>query len=185
MNAHRKEARAPASSNPLYQRIYEQHDWYGDAQQGRCPGVRLLPRYKHWLHGSVLDLGCGRGHTVQSIRELGLECEGIDQVKIHPDMRVGDITAPLPCDYDTALCIDVIEHIPEESLPGLFRNLANAHRQIFSIHNGPSPMEGKELHITRKSFAQWRRILEPLFEISEEITIHEEQQLYLSKRLLA
>ena len=95
MDAVRKEELTHGSRDPLYQRIYEQHDWYGDAEQGRCPGVRLLPLYQSWLEGSVVDLGCGRGHTVQAIRELDFRCDGIDQVKIHP--RCGLETSRPPC----------------------------------------------------------------------------------------
>ena len=85
----------PAESKNLYQSIYDENPWYGNAEEDRCPGVRLLPEYQDWLVGPVIDLGCGRGHVVEALIEAGLEAEGIDQIVCNPKMRVGDITKPI------------------------------------------------------------------------------------------
>lgn len=167
-----------------YQQIYTDEDWYGNADQGRCPGTRLYPQYKGWLKGKILDIGCGRGHTVELLRREGFVCDGIDQVNVNQDMLVGDITKTLCIDsedYTTCLCIDVIEHIPEEIIEGLFNNFKLFDVQIFSIHNGPSVYKGVELHVNRKPFDVWRSILSQHFNIIQEITIHNEQVLYYSK----
>ena len=166
-----------------YQQIYTDEDWYGNAHQGRCPGNRLYPQYKDWLVGKILDIGCGRGHTVELLRREGFICDGIDQININQNMMVGDITKPLCIDgedYTTCLCIDVIEHIPDDILDGLFDNFKLFDKQIFSIHNGPSVYKGEELHVNRKPFDEWRSKLSQHFNITHEITIHEEQMLYHS-----
>ncbi len=97
----------PKDSASLYQQIYDDNPWYGNADQGRCPGVRLLPEYQDWLISPVLDMGCGRGQTVEQLRSDGYEADGIDQVEIHPGMRVGDITQPLEQmdRYNSVVCI--------------------------------------------------------------------------------
>lgn len=171
-----------ADSRDLYQNIYETEDWYGNAEIDRCPGVRLFPLYKEWLAGKVMDIGCGRGHTVHHLRENGFEADGIDQIDLGNDMLVGDITRPLDLagKYQTALCIDVIEHIPDDGVMRLFENFKQVDRQAFSIHNGESICNGEDLHINKKPFDEWRRIIEGQFNLVKEIQTNPEQMLYLT-----
>jgi SAM-dependent methyltransferase len=175
-------AHHPAESKALYQKIYDENPWYGDAREGRCPGVRLLPHYQDWLLGPVIDLGCGRGHTVEKLRESGIKAEGIDQISKHPDMMVGDITKPIENlnRFQSAVCIDCIEHLYDEQVQGLFSNMKQVKRQAFSIHNGESTGTGQELHVNRRPFDQWRSIIEEHFVIEKEIALHDMQMLYLT-----
>ena len=172
----------PADSKALYQKIYDDNPWYGNAVEGRCPGVRLMPQYMDWLTGRVIDLGCGRGQTVEKLREMGFEAEGIDQIKKHPGMRVGDITQPIDdiSKFDSAVCVDCIEHLYDHQVEGLFANMKQVKRQAFSIHNGESTGTGQELHVNRRSFDQWRSMIKSHFSISEEIELHDNQMLYLT-----
>lgn len=174
---------ASVDTSELYQRIYDENPWYGDASQGRCPGVRLLPQYSEWLTGPVLDLGCGRGQTVEHLQQLGFEAEGIDQIKNHPDMRVGDITQPIPdiAKFKSVVCIDCIEHLLDDQVLGLFANMKQVARQAFSIHIGESTGTGQELHVNRKSFSQWTELIREHFEIAHEIEINAQQILYLTR----
>ncbi len=167
----------------VYQQIYDENPWYGDAEQGRCPGVRLLPQYVDWLVGPVMDLGCGRGQTVEKIREHGLEAEGIDQIRSHPEMRVGDITKPIEGidAFKSVVCVDCIEHLYDVQVDGLFENMKQVQRQAFSIHNGPSADTGKELHVNRMSFIDWSKKIREHFDIAAAIQIHPEQMLYLTQ----
>jgi hypothetical protein len=173
------------NSKRLYQQIYDNHPWYGNANDDRCPGVRLLPLYRHWLIEPILDLGCGRGHTVDRLRQMGLEADGIDQVNLHPEMRVGDISMPISGirNFNSVVCIDCIEHMPDSQLLGLFSNMRQVQQQVFSIHNGPSSGTGQELHVNRREFDQWREILAEHFDIQYEIATSPEQMLYLARRM--
>jgi cyclopropane fatty-acyl-phospholipid synthase-like methyltransferase len=145
--------------------------------------VRLLPQYKDWLIDPVLDLGCGRGQTVEHLRRLGLSADGIDQITINPKMRVGDITRPIQDlgNYHSVVCVDCIEHLYEDQLLGLFENMKQVKRQAFAIHNGESTGTGQELHVNRKSFDEWSALIKQHFEIVETITISFEQMLYLTQ----
>lgn len=176
---------AGASKNTatLYQKIYDDNPWYGDAEEGRCPGVRLLPEYQDWLLEPVLDLGCGRGQTVEHLRSLGFQAEGIDQIKNNPNMRVGDITKPISdvSGFNSVICIDCIEHLYEDQVTGLFENMKQTKRQAFSIHNGESTGTGQELHVNRRSFQDWATLIRKHFEIAAAIQIHKEQMLYLTQ----
>lgn len=175
----------PADKNTasLYQKIYEENPWYGDAEQDRCPGVRLLPQYKDWLIEPIMDLGCGRGQTVEHLRQLGLSADGMDQIKCHPLMRVGDITRPIDGleNYNSVVCVDCIEHLYQDQVIGLFKNMKQVTQQAFSIHNGESTGTGQELHVNRLSFDEWDVLIRKHFDIVETIAIHAEQMLYLTK----
>ena len=172
----------PANSKDLYQSIYEENPWYGNADEDRCPGIRLLPEYQDWLIGPVLDLGCGRGHAVDALIEAGFQAEGIDQIVLNPNMRVGDITQPIADikNFKSAICIDCIEHLYEEQVVGLFENMQQTQRQAFSIHNGESTGTGQELHVNRKDFIDWTKIIREYFDIASAIQINENQVLYLT-----
>ena len=131
----------------------------------------------------MIDLGCGRGHTVEKLRELKFKAEGIDQISTHPGMMVGDITKPIENigRFQSAVCIDCIEHLYDEQVQGLFANMKQVRRQAFSIHNGESTGTGQELHVNRRPFDQWRTIIEEHFVIEQEIALHNQQMLYLTR----
>jgi SAM-dependent methyltransferase len=167
----------------LYQKIYDENSWYGNAELDRCPGVRLLPHFVDWLEGPVLDLGCGRGHTVEHLQDLGFAADGIDQISCHAEMLVGDITKPIQDiqKYSSVVCMDCIEHLYDEQLEGLFDNMKNVKRQAFSIHNGESNGTGVELHVNRLSFVEWSERIRKHFDIAAAIQISPEQMLYLTR----
>lgn len=176
---------ATPSSAALYQKIYDENPWYGDADQGRCPGVRLLPQYQDWLLEPVMDLGCGRGQAVTAIRQLGLQANGIDQIESNPEMQVGDITQPIQnlAEFTSVVCVDCIEHLYDDQVAGLFENFKKVKRQAFSIHNGESTGTGQELHVNRKSFDEWYELISKHFEIVKVIPITDEQMLYLTQSI--
>ena len=174
---------ASKNTASLYQKIYDENPWYGDAEEGRCPGVRLLPEYRDWLLEPILDMGCGRGQTVEHLQGLGLQAEGIDQIRKNPQMRVGDITKPIVdmANFNSVVCIDCIEHLYEDQVLGLFENMKHVKRQAFSIHNGESTGTGQELHVNRRSFQDWAILIRKHFDIAAAIEVHKEQMLYLTQ----
>ena len=183
---HPSPCRHGSQTSNFYQEVYDKYSWYGNAAIDRCPSVRLLPQYREWLKYPALELGCGRGSAVDVFRSEGALVDGIDCVTVHPNMQVGDITLPISGiqNYESIYCIDVIEHIPEIELMGLFRNMQKVSHQAFSIHNGPSVAEagGLDLHVTRKDWAEWERIISEAFTIHKVIQIHTHQMLYLTSR---
>ena len=165
-----------------YQKIYEDHEWYGNSEKGRCPSVRLLPHYKEHLGKTNAELGCGRGGLVNLLRKQGINCDGYDMIDLNNGMNVSDITKDLKISGDTVICIDVIEHILDEDLEGLYKNFKKFNKQIFSIHNGPSLLDGVELHINIKPFKVWENIIRQRgFHIIKEVQIHAKQKLYITE----
>jgi 2-polyprenyl-3-methyl-5-hydroxy-6-metoxy-1,4-benzoquinol methylase len=172
----------------LYQKIYDTHYRnYGEAKYNHCPGVRLYPEYKDFIISPVIDLGCGTGDLVKLIRENEIVCNGIDWIDLKNDRMVGDITEKIDLSmYNTCLCMDVIEHITDEKLTGLFENMKQTKRQIFSISNTPSWIEidDKKInsHINDKPFKEWHKIINDNFETLIVKKIRDMQYLYITNK---
>jgi SAM-dependent methyltransferase len=72
--------------------------------------------------GVVLDIGCGRGFTVDFLRRKGVDCHGVELAAVDPLPAVRPyVTAPqdafaLPEDFrrrvTVLLLLDVVEHLP-------------------------------------------------------------------------
>ena len=170
----------------LYQEIYEKESWYGNSKDKsgcRCPGVAFIKFYIDYLEPPIIDLGCGRGDTVELIKNKGFECYGYDQIEINKNMFVADITKPIDfaVQPNTIICMDVIEHIDEKLLEGLFQNFKKSKKQVLSIHNGPSILKGKELHITKKPFSEWEMFIENQgFNIENSILATHQQKIFFT-----
>lgn len=166
----------------VYQNIYTTDFKYGNADLGKSPGVNLLPLYADYLIPHVIDVGCGRGQLVNQLRNQDIKCEGIDFIDLNNGMMVGDITEDINMDnYNTSICIDVIEHIEPDKTEALLSNLMKTNVQIIAIHNGPS-VAHPGLHINIRPFKEWTDILSTLFNIEETHVIKEHKRLYICHR---
>ena len=173
----------------LYQWIYKNVDGYGRAEQNHCPGIRVLPYYQHFLEKKpLIDLGCGTGQTCQFFKTKGIDAYGIDYIEPSFEYcRQGDITRSMDLKkYHIATCFDVIEHLNNAQVKGLFLNMVQCEKQIFTIANTPSYIEKDgekiDLHINQKPFEVWRGIINDYFDILEEFEIRDYQHLYLCQR---
>ena len=168
----------------VYQEIYEKLKWYGNSETGHSPGVRYIPKYKDWLIGPIIDLGCGRGDTVRKLRELGFLASGIDFVNLANDMSVGDITKPidnLPV-FKTSLCLDVFEHVDEAGVEKILENMKQTDRQVITAANEKSFHCGHELHINIKTFDGWKETVGKHLTIVESIIVQKDTILLLCKK---
>lgn len=104
----------------------EHHWWF--LARSRIVASVIRPR------SAVLEVGCGRGIVVKSLREAGIDCSGVELAKARPvpsaekHVRVGIDAVELPSverqRYDTILLLDVIEHLPDPA--SFLQSLANA-----------------------------------------------------------
>lgn len=167
----------------LYQRLYTTTD-YGKASAGKCPGVRFFPLYKKHVVSPFVDLGCGNGDTVIMLRQLGFNGTGIDQISLDNGLEVGDITKPHNLEvFETALCIDVLEHLEKEQIVKVFENLTTTKKQVLSVHTKSSQYGGGlELHLTQEPFEWWESVIEKYLIIEEKITtMTDVRRLYLTR----
>jgi hypothetical protein len=160
----------------IYQSLYDGGK-YGNASLGRCPGVRMFELYRDWVSGTIFDWGCGNGATVEYLIENGYDANGMDQVK--SIFCQGDITDIWDYNCDTALCLDVLEHIPCEKLGTVFRNIMRSKRQILSVNNKSCIKLGNELHITLMSFEEWEKEISKHTAINKKIKYDENTMIYL------
>lgn len=176
-------------NDELYQWIYNNVEGYGEAEKNHCPGTRVFPFYKNWLlKKPIMDLGSGTGQTVEFFRNSKYDAYGIDYIEPRNEFcRKGDISLSMDLKkYKVITCFDVIEHLSNAQVTGLFTNMVHAEHQIFTIANTPSTItkDGKkiDLHINKKSFPIWRGIIQDFFDIYYEFEIRDYQRLYLCKR---
>ncbi|MGH2912603.1 MAG: GNAT family N-acetyltransferase [Solirubrobacteraceae bacterium] len=115
-----------------------------------------------WLltHGGgkrILEIGCGTGDLLQSLRERGFEVEGIEPSEQAAelareqglDVRTATLeqllaeSAGTPTRYDAVLLVNVLEHIPHaaEMLRGIHRLLATEGLLFISVPNDFNPLQ--------------------------------------------
>jgi len=72
---------------------------------------------------TVLDAGCAMGFLVEGMRQKGVEAYGLDisefaiqnvHDRIKPHCWVGAVSEPFPQRYDLVVCIEVLEHLPQD-----------------------------------------------------------------------
>ena len=172
----------PDDMQKIYQKLYTETT-YGQAAVNRCPGVRNFPHYEDFLLPPIIDLGCGNGDTVRHLREHGFFSDGVDWINLTNDMMVRDITEPLDLrGYNTALCIDVLEHIPCVLVENVIENLKKVRRQVVAIHTGAASGGPKhiQLHVTQLSFKEWDIIFDVHFNIIRTVILEPTvRKLYL------
>ena len=98
------------------------------------------------LHPSTaLDAGCAIGFLVKSLRERGVDAEGLDIsswaiTQVPPDTRPycrqGLVTDELPHDYDVITCIEVLEHLAPAQAEAAVGNLCR-HGQLVLFSSTP------------------------------------------------
>lgn len=169
----------------LYQKLYEDPGLhYGDASHDRCPGVRYLPIYRHWLQSPIIDLGCGRGDAVLAMRREGLIADGVDQVDLANGMMVNSITQPWDLSwYRTATCIDVFEHLLDDDLRLVMANMMQCERQVISVYSEPAKERGydQELHVNLKGLDDWYGLVSAHFDVVERVRVARMREIYLTR----
>ena len=154
------------------------------SQQSMYESVWEIPGYREKCHSlelwhnhreifptefhSSLDIGCGRGTLLKIWNEMGVDAHGVDFASNCIDTDVEKICGHKfhqACLWEMNLlrffflgiCIDVMEHIPEEMISQVLERI-RAHCQvvIFKIANYPSNSLGYELHPTLKPADWWQ-----------------------------
>jgi cytidyltransferase-like protein len=133
-------------SPPTFDRNYFLGDWRGDAPftfearkkaEGRHPKI-----VKEVFDGlNVLDVGCGPGHFVRMLRELGVDAGGIDPSKDAvalsngiADRVVHAGVADMPAKIaQVVICREVLEHVPVTGIGPMVSELFRVARKFVYI----------------------------------------------------
>ncbi len=122
----------------------------------------------------VLDAGCAAGLLVREFHRRGVEAHGFDHCpdieriavpEVRASLRRGSITAiPFgPEDgFDTLVCIDVFEHIPEDRVPQMVAEFERLGVHHLAIHISHTELEHFG-HITLRPLSWWDAQLAPTF----------------------
>jgi 2-polyprenyl-3-methyl-5-hydroxy-6-metoxy-1,4-benzoquinol methylase len=135
------EQEAPASSAPSYAPMAVDFAKFAERFRGSEESVRAkqqmyLPYFKD--HADVLDIGCGRGEFLETMRtidvpargiDLSDECVGVCKIK-GLNAEVADAFAYLAALPEGTLggifCSQVVEHLPPDRLPEFIRLCSRA-----------------------------------------------------------
>jgi len=117
--------------------------------------------------GSLLDVGTGRGETLDIARKAGMT--DVAGTEVVPYLTGGPVVQSaahkLPFEdgsFDYVTCFDVLEHLTEEDIrPALIEMARVARKSVtVSVSEVPSFFNGRDLHISRRPKARWRALLE-------------------------
>ena len=106
--------------------------------------------------GTLLDAACGTGPYVQMVLDAGRHVVGADQSagmlaqarSKHPGIRfeqVGLQELSFEGEFDAAMCVDAMEHVPPEDWPRVLENLARAVQPGAHVYLSLEQVEEREL----------------------------------------
>ena len=134
-------------------------------------GKRRLQRMKKDLDSvettfsdfSLLDVGAGRGETVEYAKKLGFIATGIEIVPelCGGDILEGDIYSLEPDFAFIVTCYDMIEHLPPENLDKALDSLFNAARErvFLTISGNRAEKDGMTLHLSVFPLEFWENLI--------------------------
>jgi 2-polyprenyl-3-methyl-5-hydroxy-6-metoxy-1,4-benzoquinol methylase len=110
----------------------------------------------------VLDVGCGPGHFVESLRYIGINAEGMDiddRVKGKTYLKYQSLFDITDESADTIICLEVAEHIEESKADTVVEKVAGAVKKTL-IWTAAVPGQGGIGHINCQPKDYWAAKLE-------------------------
>jgi SAM-dependent methyltransferase len=110
----------------------------------------------------VLDAGCALGLLVETLRERGVDADGIDisdyaigmvEGAARGHCRVGSITAELGTRYDLIVCIEVLEHMPPADAQAALSNICR-HTDDVLFSSSPNDV-AEATHVNVRPPEEW------------------------------
>lgn len=161
----------------LYPGDYHQGSGYCDEQsevEKELKGAIAEMVVRALLPEKVLDAGCAGGLLVRELRQRGADAYGFDHCPdlaeiavpdARPFVRQGSITdIPFGPEhgFDTLVCIDVFEHVPEDRVPRMVAEFDRLGVQNLAVHISHTEIEHFG-HITLRPLSWWDQQLGPKF----------------------
>lgn len=114
---------------------------------------------KHAGMNTILDLGCGEGHSTSFFADLGAHVLGVDGVpQDHPNIITHDFTTgpwepPPPDEFDLVWCCEFVEHIEEKFIQNIIPAL-RAGRTVLMTHAFPG--QAGHHHVNCRDAEYWK-----------------------------
>lgn len=138
---------------------------------------------------TVLDFGCGPGRSALLLLKAGLNVHLVDitEEALDVDIFLQQVRSSirftesclwdLPSNLEVAqwiLCLDVLEHIPEEKLESVLLGISSRMQKggLLSIHlmeDQFGKVIGEKLHLTIQSADWWKEKISQFFCLSKEL----------------
>jgi len=129
---------------------------------------------------SVIDVGCGQGHSTKYFIDHGIECMGIEggenayltsAVKQHIVLHDFTDGGYLPDkEYDAVWCCEFVEHVDEKYVQNFLKTFTKA-KKIFMTHAVPG-QEGYH-HVNCQPSSYWIDKMEILgYKYNNELSLH-------------
>lgn len=146
--------------------------WQEAGERVHSPGMRAIEdflaavNFRGWRR--VLDLGCGTGRCAVRMLAEGLDVRAVDLVPNCLDLECAELVGtrftvapawslPFSDDvFDVVFCVDVMEHIPAEFVPNVFRELSRvAPYAYLEIADFEREVAGLNVHPTVRDVDWW------------------------------
>ena len=114
------------------------------------------------VQATAVDIGCGIGLQTKRLQELGWGISGMDPAPAAIELREPsihvvpfDLTKPITGDrYDTVICTETAEHIPQEHADTIVSNVVSLARN-FIVWSAAAPGQEWEGHVNLQPPAYW------------------------------
>jgi SAM-dependent methyltransferase len=155
----------PEDEVAKYAHLYD-HDDYGMTQARHEAIKAVLPKVPVWADYSLLDVGTGRGETLEIADFAGYQpvygTETVD--KLLNDRVVKAVLPKLPFpdkSIDVVTCFEVLEHIHPNDLENSIKELARVARRtiVVSVCTLPDIRGGVNLHPSAQPVEKWEALL--------------------------
>jgi len=171
--------------------LYTEKVWKYDKYRENSPAEINLDHFLHVANPSkgctILDLGCGPGRASKKLYEKGFDVTMVDFAPTCLDGPVRelaqdndrlrfvehDITQKTNLTSQYGICVDVMEHLEEDTIDATLENILGACKNVyFQIHTeedvyGKREEIGHELHICQHDYQWWLKKF-----VEHEVIIH-------------
>tara|TARA_R110001583_G_scaffold11926_17_gene53287 strand:+ start:435 stop:974 length:540 start_codon:yes stop_codon:yes gene_type:complete len=164
-----------------YKILHNQKEGYGNGYNDTTLNLDHLSNFLSVYESKmILDYGCGKGDLTKYLNK-SYTCYGYDPAIEEFDNEYRGI------DFDTIVCLDVLEHIPEAELDALLNNIKSYNVDslyfIVSTRYAKTKLpDGRNCHETVKPKDWWKNLFETTF--SDKKVIVTEQKTKNQIRVL-
>jgi uncharacterized Rossmann fold enzyme len=137
---------------------------YRNVSPGEACVHQIIERLKP--DSLVIDYGCGTGRASMELSKRGVPVLLVDfadncrdEEAINLPFLEWDLSKPMPCSSEYGICCDVMEHMPEDQVDAVLRNILAAsskvYFQISTVADQFGAMIGGHLHLSVNPAVWW------------------------------